>query len=108
MLDAGIYGEGLKLAASYLTLNQVPVYLFTDRWFSDSLLSHEMGKILDLYLLEALKKRSRERKFFYQAIRQTEDSWKDSAFLGQDLATKLIAEERFPLRIAKGKCLLLF
>jgi hypothetical protein len=25
----GYYGEGLKLAASYLTLNQVPVYLFT-------------------------------------------------------------------------------
>jgi len=25
----GYYGEGLKLAASYLTLNQVPVYIFT-------------------------------------------------------------------------------
>jgi hypothetical protein len=68
----GYYGEGLKLAASHLTLNGVS----RGRWSSGSSLSREMRKIpVSSFSWEGPKRQSRERGFSYPATRGTLISW---------------------------------
>jgi hypothetical protein len=94
----GYYGEGLKLAASYLTLNQIPVYLFTGQMVFRFIALPRGGENPGIFILlgrskEAIKGTKvllsgykADRRFVEKIVR----------FLNKDLATKLIAEERFP------------
>jgi len=94
----GYYGEGLKLAASYLTLNQIPVYLFTGQMVFRFIALPRGGENPGIFILLGRSKETikgtkillsgykADQKFMEKIVR----------FLNKDLATKLIAEERFP------------
>jgi hypothetical protein len=94
----GYYGEGLKLAASYLTLNQVPVYLFTGQMVFRFIALPRDGQNPGIFILlgrskEAIKG-TKILLFGYKADQEFME--KIVRFWNKDLATKLIVEERFP------------
>ncbi len=93
----GYYGEGLKLAASYLTLNQVPVYLFTGKMvFRFIALPRDASNPGIFILLGRCKEAIKGTKILlsgYKADRGFLE--KIVRFWNKDLTTKLIVEERF-------------
>jgi len=94
----GYYGEGLKLAGSYLTLNQVPVYLFTGQMVFRFIALPRDGQNPGIFILlgrskEAIKG-TKILLFGYKADQGFME--KIVRFWNKDLTTKLIAEERFP------------
>ena len=93
----GYYGEGLKLAASYLTLNRVPVYLFTGQMVFRFIALPRDGQNPGIFILlgrsrEAIKG-TKILLFGYKA--DQEFMKKMVRFWNKDLETKLIIEERF-------------
>ncbi len=94
----GYYGEGLKLAASYLTLNGIPVYLFTGQMVFRFIALPRDEQNPGIFILLG---RSREAikgttilLFGYKADQDFME--KIVRFRNKDLVTQLIAEERFP------------
>jgi hypothetical protein len=94
----GYYGEGLKLAASYLTLNQVPVYLFTGQMVFRFIALPRDGQNPGIFiLLGSSKEAIKGTKILLSGYKADQGFMeKIVRFWNKDLATKLIVEERFP------------
>jgi hypothetical protein len=94
----GYYGEGLKLAASYLTLNRVPVYIFTGRMVFRFVALPRDEQNPGIFILLGRSEEAIEGTkillFGYKADRAFLE--KIVRFRNKDLIAKLIAEERFP------------
>ncbi len=94
----GYYGEGLKLAASYLTLNQIPVYLFTQQMALRFITLPKDARNPGIFILLGRSKETikgtrvllsgyrADPKFIKKMVR----------FWNNELTAKLIVEERFP------------
>ncbi len=94
----GYYGEGLKLAASYLTLNRVPVYLFMGQMVFRFITLPRDEQNPGIFILLG---RSREAiegtKILLFGHKADQDFMKKIVrFRNKDFAPTLIAEERFP------------
>jgi len=93
----GYFGEGLKLAASYLTLNDIPVYLFTKRMALRFVVLPKDARNPGIFiLLGRARKKIQGTKILlsgYKAdlpfMRKIVRFWND------DLKEKLIVEEHF-------------
>lgn len=94
----GYYGEGLKLAASYLTLHQVPVYLFTGQMVFRFIALPRDGQNPGIFiLLGSSKEAIKGTKILLSGYKADQGFMeKIVRFWNKDLATKLIVEERFP------------
>jgi hypothetical protein len=94
----GYYGEGLKLAASYLTLNQVPVYLFTGQMVFRFIALPRDGQNPGIFILLGRSKEAIKGTKVLLCGYKADQGFMERIvrFWNKDLATKLIAEERFP------------
>jgi hypothetical protein len=94
----GYYGEGLKLAASYLTLNQVPVYLFTGKMVFRFIALPRDGKNPGIFILLGRSKEGvKGTKILLSGYKADQGFIERMVrFWNKDLRTKLIAEESFP------------
>ena len=94
----GYYGEGLKLAASHLTLNGVPVYLFAGQAvFRFIALPRDEQNPGIFILLGRSKETMKGTRILLSGYKGNPDFMgKIVRFWNKDLETKLIAEERFP------------
>lgn len=94
----GYYGEGLKLAASYLTLNQVPVYLFTGQMVFKFVALPRDGQNPGIFILLGRSKDAIKGTIILLSGYKADQGFMEKIvrFWNKDLATKLIAEERFP------------
>jgi len=93
----GYYGEGLKLAASYLTLNRIPVYIFTRDIILKFVVLPEDAYNPGIFLLFG---RSREevkgtKLLLYNYRPDPEFIRKIVRFWNSELANKLITEAKF-------------
>jgi hypothetical protein len=93
----GYYGEGLKLAASYLTLNQVPVYLFTGQMVFRFIALPRDGQNPGIFILLGRSKEGIKGTKILLSGYKADQGFMERIvrFWNKDLATKLIAEERF-------------
>ena len=94
----GYYGEGLKLAASHLTLNGVPVYLFAGQMvFRFIALPRDAQNPGIFILLGRSKETIKGTRILLSGYKGNPDFMgKIVRFWNKDLEAKLIAEERFP------------
>ena len=94
----GYYGEGLKLAAAYLTLNRVPVYLFAGQMvFRFIALPRDEQNPGIFILLGRSKETIKGTKILLFGYKADQDFMeKIVRFWNKDLEATLIAEERFP------------
>ncbi len=95
----GYFGEGLKLAASYLTLNHIPVYIFTRDKILKFLVLPEDAHNPGIFILLG---RSREevkgtRLLLYGYRPDPEFIRKIVRFWNSELENKLIAEVKFSI-----------
>jgi hypothetical protein len=93
----GYYGEGLKLAASYLTLNRIPVYIFTRDIILKFIVLPEDAQNPGIFLLFG---RSREevngtKILLYSYRPDPEVIRKIVRFWNSELENKLITEVKF-------------
>jgi hypothetical protein len=93
----GYYGEGLKLAASYLTIHQIPVYLFTQKMVFRFIILPKDARNPGIFILLGRSKEAVQGTkillFGYQADPQFIE--KMVRFWKKELQDKLIVEERF-------------
>ena len=93
----GYYGEGLKLAASYLTIHQIPVYLFTRKTVFRFIVLPKDARNPGIFILLGRSKEvvqgTKILLFGYQADPQFIE--KMVRFWNKELQDKLIVEERF-------------
>jgi len=94
----GYYGEGLKLAASYLMLNQVPVYLFTGQMVFRFIALPRDGQNPAIFILLGRSKELIKGTRILLCGYRADQGFMERVvrFWNKDLATRLIAEERFP------------
>jgi len=94
----GYYGEGLKLAASYLTLHQIPVYLFAGQRIFRFIAVPHGGQNPGIFILLGRSKEtiSGTRILLSGYRADQEFMGKIIRFWNEDLVGKLIVEERFP------------
>jgi hypothetical protein len=93
----GYYGEGLKLAASHLTLNQVPVYLFTGQMAFRFIALPREGPNPGIFILLGRSKEAiNGTKILLSGYKADQDFMeKIVRFWNKGLMAKRIAEERF-------------
>jgi hypothetical protein len=93
----GYYGEGLKLAASYLTLNRVPVYLFTGQVVFRFIALPRDGQNPGIFILLGRSKEAIQGTKILLSGYKADQGFIERIvrFWNEDLTTKLIAEERF-------------
>ena len=93
----GYYGEGLKLAASYLTIHQIPVYLFTQKTvFRFIVLPKDARNPGIFILLGRSKEEVKGTKIFLFGYKADPQFIKKMVrFWNKELQDKLIVEERF-------------
>jgi len=93
----GYYGEGLKLAASYLTLNQVPVYLFTGQMVFRFIALPRDGQNPGIFILLGSSKEAIKGTQILLSGYKADQGFMEKIvrFWNKDLTTKLIVEERF-------------
>ncbi len=93
----GYYGEGLKLAASHLTLNQVPVYLFTGQMVFRFIALPREGPNPGIFILLGRSKEAiNGTKILLSGYKADQDFMeKIVRFWNKGLMAKQIAEERF-------------
>jgi hypothetical protein len=94
----GYFGEGLKLAASYLTLNRIPIYIFTKDKILKFLVLPEDAHNPGIFILLG---RSREKvkgtKLLLYGYRPDPEFIKKIVrFWNNELENKLITEVKFP------------
>src|SRR4030042_1505845 len=96
----GYYGEGLKLAASYMTLNHFPVYIFTrDKIFKFLVLPGDTQNPGIFILLGRSKKEAEGTKILLYGYKpDPEFIEKIVRFWNSELENKLIAEVKFSFR----------
>jgi hypothetical protein len=94
----GYYGEGLKLAAAYLTLNRVPVYLFAGQMvFRFIALPRDEQNPGIFILLGRSKETIKGTQILLFGYKANQDFMERIVrFWNKDLEATLIAEERFP------------
>jgi len=94
----GYYGEGLKLAASYLTLNKVPVYIFTQNMvFRFRVLSQDTKNPGIFILLGKAKEEVKGTRILLAGYRPDPEFIKKMVrFWNNELTGKLVVEEKFP------------
>jgi hypothetical protein len=94
----GYYGEGLKLAASYMTLNGFPVYLFTGQTvFRFTALPRDEQNPGIFILLGRSREAVKGTRILLSGYKAGQGFMeKIVRFWNKDLVAKLIAEERFP------------
>jgi hypothetical protein len=94
----GYYGEGLKLAASYLTLNRFPVCLFTGRMVFRfiALPRDEQNPGIFILLGRSTQAIKGTKILLYGYKADQVFMEKMVRFWNKDITTKLIAEARFP------------
>ena len=94
----GYYGEGLKLAAAYLTLNRVPVYLFAGQMvFRFIALPRDEQNPGIFILLGRSKETIKGTQILLFGYKADQDFMERIVrFWNKDLEATLIAEERFP------------
>jgi len=94
----GYYGEGLKLAAAYLTLNRVPVYLFAGQMvFRFIALPRDEQNPGIFILLGRSKETIKGTKILLFGYKANQDFMERIVrFWNKDLEATLIVEERFP------------
>ncbi|MDI6890280.1 MAG: hypothetical protein QMC83_04985 [Thermodesulfovibrionales bacterium] len=93
----GYYGEGLKLAASYLTLNQIPVYIFTQNMvFRFKVLPQDAKNPGIFILLGRAKEEVKGTRILLAGYRPDPEFIKKMVrFRNNELEGKLIAKEKF-------------
>ena len=94
----GFYGEGLKLAASYMTLHHFPVYIFTrDKVFKFLVLAGDTQNP-GIFMLIGRSTETIEgtRILLYGYKPDPEFSEKIVRFWNRELENKLVAEVKFP------------
>jgi hypothetical protein len=93
----GYYGEGLKLAASYLTIHQIPVYLFTQKMVFRFIVLPKDARNPGIFILLGRSKEAVQGTkillFGYQGDPQFIE--KMVRFWNKEFQDKLIVEERF-------------
>jgi hypothetical protein len=94
----GYYGEGLKLAAAYLTLNRVPVYLFAGQMvFRFIALPRDEQNPGIFILLGRSKETIKGTQILLFGYKADQDFMERIVrFWNKDLEATLIVEERFP------------
>jgi len=94
----GYYGEGLKLAASYLTLNQIPVYLFTQRMALRFIALPKDARNPGIFILLGRAKETVKgtRILLFRYREDLQFIKKMVRFWNNALEGKLVVEERFP------------
>ena len=94
----GYYGEGLKLAASYLTLNQIPVYLFTRQMVLRFVVLPKDVRNPGIFILLGRSKEAiKGTKILLSGYRADQNFVEKMVrFWNTELKDKLIVEERFP------------
>jgi hypothetical protein len=94
----GYYGEGLKLAAAYLTLNRVPVYLFAGQMvFRFIALPRDEQNPGIFILLGRSKETIKGTQILLFGYKANQDFMERIVrFWNKDLEATLIVEERFP------------
>jgi hypothetical protein len=93
----GYYGEGLKLAASYLTLNQIPVYIFTQNMvFRFGVLPQDTKNPGIFVLLGKAKEEVKGTRILLAGYRPEPEFIKKMVrFWNNELENKLVAEVKF-------------
>ena len=93
----GYYGEGLKLAASYLTLNQIPVYLFTGQMVFRFIALPRDGQNPGIFILLGRSKELIKGTKILLSGYKADHGFMERIvrFWNKDLTTRLIVEERF-------------
>jgi hypothetical protein len=93
----GYYGEGLKLAAAYLTLHQVPVYLFTGQMVFRFIALPRDGQNPGIFILLGRSKEAIKGTKILLSGYKADQGFMEKIvrFWNKDLVTRLIAEERF-------------
>jgi len=96
----GYYGEGLKLAASYLTLNHFPVYIFTrDMVFKFLVLPRDAQNPGIFILLGRAKEEVPGTRILLYGYKPDPEFMKKLVrFWNSKLTEKLVAEEKFSSR----------
>ncbi len=94
----GYYGEGLKLAASYLTLNQIPVYLFTRQMVLRFVVLPKDVRNPGIFILLGRSKEAiKGTKILLSGYRADQEFVEKMVrFWNREFKDKLIVEERFP------------
>jgi hypothetical protein len=94
----GYYGEGLKLAASYLTLNRIPIYIFTKHMVLKFLVLPEDARNPGIFILLGRSKEEVKgtRLLLYGYRPDAEFIKKIVRFWNNELENKLITEVKFP------------
>jgi len=94
----GYFGEGLKLAASHLTLNRIPVYIFTKHMVLKFLALPEDARNPGIFILLGRSKEEVKgtRLLLYGYTPDTEFIKKIVRFWNIELENKLITEVKFP------------
>jgi hypothetical protein len=93
----GYYGEGLKLAASYLTLNQIPVYIFTqDMVFRFNVLPRDAKNPGIFILLGKAKEEVKGTRILLAGYRPDPGFIKKMVrFWNSELTGRVVVEEKF-------------
>jgi hypothetical protein len=93
----GYYGEGLKLAASYLTLNKVPVYIFTQHMIFKFIVIPEDAENPGIFILLGRSEETvKGTKILLAEYRpESKETEKVVRFWNRELTKKLITEEKF-------------
>ncbi len=94
----GYFGEGLKLAASYLTLNCIPIYIFTKHMILKFLALPEDARNPGIFILLGRSTEEVEgtKILLYGYKPDPEFIEKIVRFWNSELENKLIAEVKFP------------
>lgn len=94
----GYFGEGLKLAASYLTLNKIPVYIFTQNMILKFLAIPENARNPSIFILigRASEKVKGTKILLYGYKPDPAVIKRLVRFWNSDFDNKLIAEVKFP------------
>jgi hypothetical protein len=94
----GYFGEGLKLAASYLALNNIPIYIFTKNMILKFLALPEDARNPGIFiLLGRSKEEVKGTRLLLYGYRPDEEFIKKLVrFWNIELESKLITEVRFP------------
>lgn len=93
----GYFGEGLKLAASFLTLNHIPVYIFTKHMVLKFLVLPEDARNPGIFILlgQSREKIKGTRLLLYGYKPDEEFIKKLVRFWNAELENKLVAEVKF-------------
>jgi len=93
----GYYGEGLKLAASYLTIHQIPVYLFTRKMVLRFIVLPKDARNPGIFILLGRSKEAVQGTKILLSGYQADPQFieKMVRFWNKELQDKLIVEERF-------------